>query len=213
MIIIHQAPAAPGSAEAGRIVVTGIGETPRPAEIVHHPADIVHHEAVLDDAGEIVAPAHDETIADAYDETVTPAETEAEFEARMVAAHVPAGAPHVVLPAVLTDAPPERWQVDWQTGVIAVLPAQPSESDYAAAVQARIDAAARARGYADGVALASYATSTVPAWNAEAGAFVAWRDAVWSYAFAQLAAVEAQQRSQPSVAELVGELPAMTWPR
>lgn len=69
MIIIHQAPAAPGSAEAGRIVVTGIGETPRPAEIVHHPADIVHHEAVLDDAGEIVAPAHDETIADAYDET------------------------------------------------------------------------------------------------------------------------------------------------
>jgi hypothetical protein len=91
-------------------------------------------------------------------------------------------------------------------------PPPPTEEDYAAAVQAHVDAAARSRGYRDGFALAGYATSTMPAWADEAAAFIAWRDAVWGYAYGELEKVEAQARAQPSIAELVAELPPIAWP-
>lgn len=83
---------------------------------------------------------------------------------------------------------------------------------YAEAIQSHIDGTARSKGYADGFSIASYGASTVPAWAAEAQAFVAWRDAVWVYAYAQLSAVEAGTRPQPSISGLIAELPAITWP-
>jgi diadenosine tetraphosphatase ApaH/serine/threonine PP2A family protein phosphatase len=86
------------------------------------------------------------------------------------------------------------------------------ETTFAAAIQAHIDATARARGYADGVAVVSYKFSTVPAWAAEAAAFVEWRDAVWVYAYQQLAAVQTGARDMPDVATIIGELPAIGWP-
>lgn len=92
-----------------------------------------------------------------------------------------------------------------------LLPA-PTQDDYASAVQAHIDGTARSKGYADGFSLASYVPSTVLTWQAEAKAFVTWRDAVWSYAYAQLAAVEAGSRPKPSISDLITELPAITWP-
>lgn len=114
--------------------------------------------------------------------------------------HVCGAAPGDTMGSYRLDA----WMMD---------PPDLTPTDYAHAVQSHIDAMAQARGYGDAVSFCSYHDSTNATWAAEAGAFKLWRDAVWSYAFAQLAAVEAQQRSQPSVAELVGELPAMTWPR
>lgn len=84
--------------------------------------------------------------------------------------------------------------------------------DYGEAIEAHADAVARSRQYSDADRLASYVNSTNPAWAAEATAFVAWRDAAWGYAYAQMAAVQAGQRSQPSVAELVDELPVISWP-
>jgi hypothetical protein len=99
------------------------------------PAEIVHHAAVLDEAGEVVTP---------YDETVRPAETEAEFLARMVADHVPSGARHVVVDAAaLPDGVPlERWGVDWATGAITVLPPPPpSAADVRAEFTRRMTAA------------------------------------------------------------------------
>lgn len=92
-----------------------------------------------------------------------------------------------------------------------VLPA-PTQADYSQAVQARIDAVAQARNYADDVSLASYVASTIPAWAAEAQTFVAWRDAVWAYAYAELIKVTTGGREKPSVADLVAELPAVVWP-
>ena len=83
---------------------------------------------------------------------------------------------------------------------------------YTRAIQSLIDQTAASRQYADGVALASYATSTVPAWAAEAAAFIAWRDSVWAYAYAQFAAVQSSQRPQPHVGEFLAELPTITWP-
>lgn len=88
----------------------------------------------------------------------------------------------------------------------------PALQDFSVAVQKLIDETAAARNYTNGVSLASYAASTVPAWAAEATTFIAWRDAVWSYAYAQLALVQAGTRAQPAVAVLVSELPSIVWP-
>lgn len=88
----------------------------------------------------------------------------------------------------------------------------PAQDDYTSAIQSVIDAAARSRNYTDGVSLASYVASTVPGWAAEAQAFVAWRDAVWFYVYNELAKVLTGQRAQPSIAELISELPAIVWP-
>lgn len=87
-----------------------------------------------------------------------------------------------------------------------------TETDYANAIQAHVDATAQSKGYADGVALAGYSTSTVPAWAAEAQTFIAWRDAVWIYAYTELAKVQGGQRTQPTVPQMIAELPAISWP-
>jgi len=94
-------------------------------------------------------------------------------------------------------------------------PAPPTLEDYRAAIRAHVDATAQARNYDNAVSCASYVNSTNPQWAAEAQAFVAWRDAVWAYVFAELAKVENGQRPQPAIEEFVGELTAavpMEWP-
>lgn len=88
----------------------------------------------------------------------------------------------------------------------------PSRNDYAAAVQARVDAVARARQYNDAATLAGYATDPNAAFASDAASFIAWRSAVWVYANEQLALVLTGQRAQPSVEQLVGELPVPPWP-
>lgn len=83
---------------------------------------------------------------------------------------------------------------------------------YRLAIQWHIDATARARNYDSGITCASYVSSTVAAWAAEAAAFVAWRDAVWLYAYGEMDKVTNGERPQPGVADLLAELPAMSWP-
>ena len=89
---------------------------------------------------------------------------------------------------------------------------QPTEDDYQTAIQSFIDQMARSRQYSDGNSLAGYVNSTVPTWAAEAATFTAWRDSVWVYAYGELAKVQAGQRSKPSVAQMVSELPPVAWP-
>ncbi len=96
--------------------------------------------------------------------------------------------------------------------VAVYVPPAPTEADYQIAIQNLIDQTAQSRQYADGVALAGYVNSTVQTWSAEATAFIMWRDSVWIYAYGELAKVQAGQREQPSVAEIVSELPVITWP-
>ena len=90
--------------------------------------------------------------------------------------------------------------------------AAPAQEDYAAAIQVHVDALAQAKGYADGRGLVTYATSSVAQWAGEAQAFIAWRDAVWLYAYAEMNKVNTGQRPKPTVAEIVSELPALVWP-
>lgn len=89
-------------------------------------------------------------------------------------------------------------------------PASPQEA-FAAAIQAHVDATAKSKGYADGVAVVSYKFSTVPEWAAEAAAFVAWRDAVWLYAYSQMAAVQTGAREMPTIEQIISELPVIGW--
>lgn len=91
-------------------------------------------------------------------------------------------------------------------------PASLAQSDFVDGIQNHIDAVARSKGYKDGFALAGYSSSTIPAWSGEASTFIAWRDAVWVYAYAQLSAVESAHRSPPaSVEALILELPDIDW--
>jgi len=94
-------------------------------------------------------------------------------------------------------------------------PPPPTLDDYRQAVQAHIDVTAQQRQYDSGYTCASYVNSTNPQWAAEAQAFIAWRDAVWAYSFAELAKVEDGEREQPTVEQFVAELAAavpMEWP-
>lgn len=83
---------------------------------------------------------------------------------------------------------------------------------YRNAVQAFIDSHASERQYDSGATLASYVNSTIPEWAAEAQTFVIWRDQVWAYALGELDKVKTGQREQPSVEELLAELPSFIWP-
>ncbi len=91
------------------------------------------------------------------------------------------------------------------------LPA-PTQADYSQAIQVQLDTVARSHDFDSGLAAATYVTSANPAYAADAQAFVAWRDAVWAYAYAELAKVMAGERAQPTIDVLIAELPAMVWP-
>ena len=88
-----------------------------------------------------------------------------------------------------------------------------TQEDYTKAIQALLEKTALSRRYEQGAtAFATYVNSKDTEWAAEAQAFVAWRDTVWRYAYQQLDAVQAGDREQPSVEELLAELPEPTWP-
>lgn len=88
----------------------------------------------------------------------------------------------------------------------------PDQSAFQRAIEAHVDAVAAQRGYSSAVSLASYDASTIDLWRAEAESFIAWRDAVWTYALAELAKAVEGKRSIPAVSAFIAELPAMTWP-
>lgn len=81
------------------------------------------------------------------------------------------------------------------------------------AVQAHLDVSAKARGYDSIVTAVSYADEpAVATFQADGLAFRAWRSLVWDYCYAQLAAVKAGERAQPTEAEFIAELPALELP-
>jgi len=101
---------------------------------------------------------------------------------------------------------------DTHPEVVAFFNPPPALDDYRQAVQAHVDTTAQERRYDGGHTCATYVGSTNPVWAAEATAFVAWRDAVWIYAFGELAKVETGLRPQPTIEEFLGELPTISWP-
>jgi len=97
--------------------------------------------------------------------------------------------------------------------VITVRPAPlPSLDDYKAAIERLLDARAQERRYDSAVSIATYVGSTNAAWSAEAAAFVAWRDSVWTHAYRELEEVTTGLRPQPSVSDFLATLPPIAWP-
>lgn len=88
----------------------------------------------------------------------------------------------------------------------------PTIDDFRQAIQSHIDARARERGYDGSLSIATYVASSNPTWAAEAQAFVQWRDAVWTYVFAELEKVKQGQREQPTIKQIILELPKIEWP-
>lgn len=106
-----------------------------------------------------------------------------------------------VLAEALNPPPPSPEQAAAETQVA-----------YTAAVDDRVTQTARARGYNGAESLASYVASTNPTWAAEAQAFVAWRDAVWTYALGVMAAVQAGEAALPALPDFLAAAPAIDWP-
>lgn len=90
-------------------------------------------------------------------------------------------------------------------------PHSPGVADYQSAIQAMVDETARSQLFNDGVTMASYVSSTVEPWAAQAQAFVAWRDNVWQYAYSELSKVQAGEREQPTIEKFLLELPEINW--
>ena len=101
----------------------------------------------------------------------------------------------------------------WLAGGNEPLPADPPTiDDFTHAVQAHLDGFARTRNYDGILSAATYATSTVPKFQAEGQYAVEARDATWAKCYEILAAVEGGTRPMPTMGELIAELPVLTWP-
>ncbi|MGG7581042.1 hypothetical protein [Rhizobium sp. Nf11,1] len=113
-------------------------------------------------------------------------------------------------PEALGDIPTEEEQEEILAEYEAFLSA-PTIADYQTAIQEMVDETARGKQFNDGVTLASYANSTNPEWAGQALAFIAWRDQVWLYAYAELEKVQSGEREQPTVEQIIAELPLIAW--
>jgi len=83
---------------------------------------------------------------------------------------------------------------------------------FSTAVQDHLDNEARAHVYDGILSLCTYVSSPSEKFSSEGMAGVSWRDACWSYTYQVLGAVKAGERTEPTVEELIAELPDMVWP-
>lgn len=80
-----------------------------------------------------------------------------------------------------------------------------------AEIQNRLDSWAQERQYRHCDALCSYSTSAHPTFGPEGRRGVEMRDAIWDAAYAIMADVASGARALPSMAEILAELPPLTW--
>jgi hypothetical protein len=105
---------------------------------------------------------------------------------------------------------------DWLTTVQPAPPPPTPEqiqAAFTAQIQARLDDFAQTRNYDGILSACTYATSSVAKFAAEGQYCVEARDATWAAAYAILDAVLAGERPMPgSIADIAGDLPALSWP-
>ncbi len=102
-----------------------------------------------------------------------------------------------------------QWATTW---VQQPLGEQEIAGAYERAVDAHLDAAAQARGYASIVTAVTYAGDAHPKFGPEGDAFKAWRSAVYAACYTILAAVQAGERPPPTLEQLMAELPPLDLP-
>ncbi len=114
----------------------------------------------------------------------------------------------------LVSYPGQRQLVDGIVRPFVPVPPPTTLGDYTAAIAGMLDAKARTRRYDNALSIATYVGSGNAAWAAEAQAFVAWRDQIWAYCYAELAKVQAGEREQPTISDFLVELDTqfpLTW--
>ena len=79
------------------------------------------------------------------------------------------------------------------------------------AVQERLDNEAKTKGYDNGFACASYATSSVPSFKNEAESFIEWRDTCWCLCYDLLDKYLQGSIPRPTVDDVLNKLPNMEW--
>lgn len=82
---------------------------------------------------------------------------------------------------------------------------------YEDAVQAHLDSVAQSRGYDNTYTCLSYLNSTNDTWKTESNIFNAWRDSVWEKAHEILNAFTNKEIEQPTVDEVLDQLPVIQW--
>jgi hypothetical protein len=81
--------------------------------------------------------------------------------------------------------------------------------EYKQAAQSQLDTIAQSWGYDSIISAASYANSTNGQFKSEALVLIAWRDEVWTSAYALLASVQSNKKSAPKdVDDFLAQLPA-----
>lgn len=84
---------------------------------------------------------------------------------------------------------------------------------YVDAIQFHMDAVARTYNYDDIKSAVTYAEEpVVPRFQQEGRAFRAWRSLVWGYAYTQLDLVMSGEREQPTIEQILSELPGLEIP-
>jgi len=92
-------------------------------------------------------------------------------------------------------------------------PVEMSAAGIAAAIEQHVDDVARSRDYTNAADIASYASSANASWQAEAVAFIAWRDHVWASGHALIEGVTAGTMTAPlDASAVVDGLPQINWP-
>ena len=84
--------------------------------------------------------------------------------------------------------------------------------DYEEAVQDYIDQCVQQRGYDNVYTCLSYKDDPDPIFSAEAAAVLAWRSQVWRTAQSILNQWMTGQIQQPTIAEVLTQLPTLVWP-
>lgn len=79
------------------------------------------------------------------------------------------------------------------------------------AVQNKLDQEAKSKGYDNGFACASYATSSVPSFKNDAESFIDWRDTCWCLCYDLLDKYLQGSIPRPTVDDVLNKLPNMEW--
>jgi hypothetical protein len=130
---------------------------------------------------------------------------EGRFDHMATRIDVATGLPVDFQPTAPPDDEAQTWAWDSSLKRWAASPTQAAilsaaQEAFENAAQESLDATARAWGYDSLLSAASYATSAVAQFRAEALALIAWRDAVWGAAYTIQAAVSAGEQALPATA-------------
>lgn len=88
---------------------------------------------------------------------------------------------------------------------------QTFKKDIDAKVSALLNSTAHSHGYSDSQSIVGYVSSSNTQWQAEAQAFVVWRDQVWEHVYIEYMAIDAGG-SIPDENDFMSTLPTIVWP-